>query len=368
MIYFIILFFVSVLYGIEYKNLSVSEYQSKKIRIKSTYSFICALLLIIIAGLRSVNVGADTIMYRTLFDYASQATSFKAGYNSWKSGGVEIGYYALEYFFAKHLNFQLFLFFAAFISIAPVMAVIYKYSVNYLYSIFLYIAFGYFSFAMNGLRQSIAIGICMIAYFFYRDKKLGFFLSTVFVAMLFHKSAILFLPVYFLGIIPRNKIVLIVFVILLGLFFVFRTKLFVILNRFSRQQFGASTNQGGFRMFLVMFSTAMIGWWVYRRFVKKKSIYDKKGNIGKQNWHLLLTISVAVLMWPIASVNAELNRMYYYYHIFIILFVPSATKALKSDERFIVNWAYCALSLFYLYAYIINGTLKYAPYIFYWQK
>ncbi len=369
MLYIFILILLGFFYVMNINKLRVKESvdSNKTRRSKKVYILLCSMVLIFFAGMRSVEVGADTNMYKTLFDYASLADSFSNGYNSWQRGGVEIGYYVFEYFFAKHYNFQLFLFVVAVISIAPVMVVIYRYSSNYYYSIFLYIAFGYFSFAMNGIRQAMAIGICMIAYIFYRERKLCLFLLTIIFACFFHKSAILFFPVYWIGKIPKEKKNIYIFLGALVAVFIFRSRLFVLLNMFSRQQYLIASNQGGLRMFLVMFITAMIGWVFFYRYIIKQNESGITQKTGKENWHLLMMISVAVGMWPIANVNAELNRMYYYYHIFLILYVPSVTSVLHSKEKFIINSAYIVVASYYLYSYIINGALKYSPYFFYWE-
>ena len=110
-----------------------------------------------------------------------------------------------------------------------------------------------------------------------------------------------------------------------------------------------------------MIIAVAIGWFYYNRFLSQNMEYSGT------NWELLLMFSMSTIMWPIASVNAELNRMYYYYHIFIFLYLPNLMKSLKRSERTLIEITFIAISCYYLQAYIINGELQYAPYYFFWE-
>ena len=361
MIYWVLLAIFALLIMFEECNIKFNIIKSHKVSGKKLYIASVSIILVLIAGLRSTEVGADTEMYETLYNWCSEFNSFFEGWNSWHRSGVEVGYYTLEYIISRFFSFQAFLLVTSTISIIPVMLVIYRYSKNYWYSLFMYIAFGYFSFAMGGIRQACAMGICMLAYICAKEKKLFKFLMLIAVAMCFHKSAILFVPVYWIGKLRKNKVILPIFIILLCGSFILKNKLYAILNLFSRQAFDVATDQGGIRMFALMVFTVAIGWFYYNKFFSKKKDY------GEDNWTLLLMLSIAVIMWPIASVNAELNRMYYYYHIFIMLYLPNLIYSLKRTDRYVIGMGFGAVACYYLYAYIICGQLHYAPYYFFWQ-
>ena len=359
MIYWILLAifgFLSLIIKRDYKIQLISK---RAISGKKIYIVLVTIILIIIAGLRSTRVGADTDMYRKLYGYIAGTNSFLNGYLL--RSGVEIGYFILEFVVSRFFPFQVFLFITAAISIIPIMIVIYRYSRNMFMSLFFYITYGYFSFAMGGIRQACAIGICMIAFIISREKKLIPFIITVAIATSFHISAVLFLPVYWLNSIKKKKIIVFAYIVLLGLAFLFKNQIFTFLNLFSRQAFTAATDQGGTRFFATMIIAVAIGWFYYNRFLSQNMEYSGT------NWELLLMFSMSTIMWPIASVNAELNRMYYYYHIFIFLYLPNLMKSLKRSERTLIEITFIAISCYYLQAYIINGELQYAPYYFFWE-
>lgn len=65
-------------------------------------------------------------------------------------------------------------------------------------AIYLYVASSNYFLSMNIIRQYIAIGIGLVAVQFIREKRLFPFLACVVVAMLFHTTAVVLLPCYFL--------------------------------------------------------------------------------------------------------------------------------------------------------------------------
>ena len=74
---------------------------------------------------------------------------------------------------------------------------VYRYSDNPIVSYFAFMALGSYIFNFTGLRQSIAIGWVMLAYPYIQKRNFLFFTFFVLVGMLFHKSAVIFFPAYF---------------------------------------------------------------------------------------------------------------------------------------------------------------------------
>lgn len=328
---------------------------------KKVYVCIASFLLVFLASMRSLQVGKDTNMYHTLFIYMSNIGSFKAALKSWQRGGVEILYAVMEYVFSHKANFQIFLSVASIISIVPVMIVIYKYSKNYFMSLFLYIAFGYFSFSMNGIRQSIAIGICMLAYMAARNQNLIQYFILIVIACLFHSSAIIFLPVFWLSKIKITRKTIIIYLGLVLVMNIFKARIFSFMNLFSRQTYEGTAETGGRGMylFILFILAAMLIW-------RKEFIENNKNR--DDNMTLLSMFSIAALLWPIASLNTAVFRLYYYYHIFMIFAVPAFLDSLKdSYAKVILYLIFIIVGIYYLKIYIIGGELLYSPYSFFWQ-
>lgn len=82
---------------------------------------------------------------------------------------------------------------------------------NAFYTVFFYCTLGIFFFMFTGVRQCIAMSICLISYHFVKDKRYIKFLICILVAFFFHKSSILFLIVPLVMNIRINVIITVVY-------------------------------------------------------------------------------------------------------------------------------------------------------------
>ena len=96
---------------------------------------------------------------------------------------------------------QLLIFVGAAISCVPVIYIIYKYAASYELGIFLFVATSYYTFSFNGMRQYMAAGVLVLGTRFLFSQERHAWLKyalVVFVAMGFHSSAIIMLPIFFI--------------------------------------------------------------------------------------------------------------------------------------------------------------------------
>lgn len=113
---------------------------------------------------------------------------------------VEPGFMCLEYV-VKSIwdNAEFFLFVVSSVCILPVNYIFRRYSPNYVYSwILFFVCNSYFSWICNGIRQGIAITVLFCSIPFLLRKKYVICVLFVLLAMLFHYTAVLFLPFIFL--------------------------------------------------------------------------------------------------------------------------------------------------------------------------
>ena len=87
MIYWVILAACLCTYPLVHKKLKLID--GNIIDGKKLYIILVGLALILIAGFRSTDVGADSAMYKKIFDWAANGNSFVQEYYSWHSGGTE---------------------------------------------------------------------------------------------------------------------------------------------------------------------------------------------------------------------------------------------------------------------------------------
>src|SRR5699024_9401100 len=59
-----------------------------------------------------------------------------------------------------------------------------------------FISLGYLYFSFTGLRQTLALSIILLSYNYIRERNLLLFIMFVFIASLFHSTALVFLLIY----------------------------------------------------------------------------------------------------------------------------------------------------------------------------
>lgn len=97
-------------------------------------------------------------------------------------------------------DFHWLIFITSIITFVPVLWVIYKYSHPYELALFLFLATGYFGMGLNGIRQYCAAGVLALGTkYMFSTKKSAIlkYAAFVLVAWLFHKSAIIMIPIFF---------------------------------------------------------------------------------------------------------------------------------------------------------------------------
>jgi hypothetical protein len=156
------------------KRLCQTDLQEKRRSNISVYIYI-TIILCLFVGLRGINVGSDTATYYYHFQNLKNE-SFISMIEKYKT---DVGFYLITMVLAKILkNYNVYLILTSLIYLIPVAVLIYKKSTNPLYSYFLFFCFGLFTFSMSTLRQTIAIGLCIIAYLL-KDKPIKKLLALV---------------------------------------------------------------------------------------------------------------------------------------------------------------------------------------------
>ena len=365
MIYILVLIGVVVSGGMINKRFITSRKRNNTVLKSATngamvYMVIWGNVLIAMVGLRAISIGRDTSMYSYVFHVAEMSSSYDDFLSRYGYSYFEYFYFFLNYLVSRVGNYQLFLVVMAASSIVPVMVVVYRYSDNKIISIILYICFPYFTFCMSGMRQAAAIGCIMIAYCFMREKKLLQYITSCLFGIFFHSSALIFFPAYWINKLPNKKYMRVVFIVAMVAAYFFRQPLLQIALLFSRQDYsGSSEYSGGQMMYLFMILSVILGFFYNKKFKE----YDE----GSHKELLYFQI-LSVIIWPIASVNPALFRMYYYYHIFVILYVPSLIKSIsRKTEGLVVTGGYLFVSLYFLFTQTLSPAQKFYPYMFFWE-
>lgn len=174
-------------------------------RVKRKYVIWCGVALFLIIALRHYAVGSgDGSWYYANWRFLSRV-SLEQILKGYVNFDIEDGYlvsiWALSHIF-KNPQF-IFVFYGLLVSIA-VSSFVYKNCKDPTLAFVMFNCLGLWGFMVQGLRQGIAMSICLFAFEACKSKKIIKFSALVLLAMLFHASAIVFFAVYALAYLKMN--------------------------------------------------------------------------------------------------------------------------------------------------------------------
>ena len=271
--------------------------------------------------------------------------------------GYEWGYV----FFTKLLtcistDYQVLLIACAVLSIVPIGLLIGLYSKDYDFSMIVYLGLSLSLIVFSTLRQAIAVGICTLSYPFIRKKQWAPFLLLVFLAWLFHSSAIVFLVAY-----PAYHLKLKRWQRLLGLpvlvgIFLGRYQLFRIAMKLADKNV-TPTETGAYRL-MVVFALIYLFCVVF---------WDKEDDVSGG---FLNVFYFACICQCFSSINAIAERLGYYFMVGLIIALPNIVKSLKNEKlRLLFKYGICAAFIaFGLYSFYTCYWSQCYPYHFFWEN
>ena len=211
--------------------MAVSSYLELYVLKKKTPFFliIAGVLMIIFSGFRYF-VGADYPIYRNLYSGFSLYTTYKDVLDKAlfipTSEQIEWIYVFInKILFDFGSPFYMVTFVMVLMSISLKFTTIYQNLAYPVLGAFMYFMPLYFFEDSGQIRQGMGVAICVFSYRYIKARNLPMFLLMMYIALGFHKTAVAFLPAYWIVKIPMNKariIAVIVIAILLSPFEVYR--------------------------------------------------------------------------------------------------------------------------------------------------
>lgn len=154
-----------------------------------------SLVMILYAGLRN-NIG-DTIYYVHTYHLLEDGAAVKPVF-----GQSAYLFEMFQYLLIKNgVEYSTFIMISSVLTIYSFMLLFYNFSAHYALSVFLFFSMGVYASTMNGIRQYIATAFILLgAKYIFSPKKSDFLklLPLIILASLFHSSALILIPVYFL--------------------------------------------------------------------------------------------------------------------------------------------------------------------------
>lgn len=307
--------------------------------------------IFILLAMKNVAIGSDTINYIRMFNAAKYSVL------EYKYERLEIGYKLFLNLITKIFSnpqWQ-FIIVAAFLVIATGIFV-YRYSKEPTLAIIFYITLGIFSFNLTGIRQSIAMAICLFSYKYIKEKQLAKFIITIIFAMMFHKSAVFFIPAYFFAYRNINTVNILINILGAIVILMFSKPIMIASSSIFEIKYGIEKSEGGMIFLLIVCIITMLS------FIFKKNIL--KGNADNIIFINLNMISMIFWCMRLISRTAERPSLYYLFAT-IILFEEILMSFNRKRERLLLIFISVVL-VCVLFTYRLYGSPIY-PYSFYWS-
>lgn len=319
---------------------------------KRIYMVLCFLSVLFFVGLRSINTGSiDTQTYCRMFDTASSTSGF-IDFLTIREISIEEylykegNFYLLVWLISRFTdNEQIFLVVIAAIMTVCVFRFMSKHSEDFMLSCIIYICLGSMTFSMNGMRQALAMSICLLAYDFAVKKKIVPFLLIVLLAMTFHVSAFIFLLAYPLS--NFSKLHLVPLLIGGGLFIALSSSLASIYDSLVEKDYAVrdSIEGGGFVTVAIYLLVLILTMLFYKNLATENGIEP-----------LFALCFVGLVIFSTRYFSTQIfERISYYFYYSVILLIPKLSHIFKEKDRLIYSLIVCILAIA-LFAYRIESS------------
>ncbi len=329
------------------------------------YTLLFCIELILVAGFRSSTTGADTQIYLNVFNYYKRLPRgeilFAKLLNVW--GNFEAGYFLFLKILAwLQVNDQLFLIISAAIIYIPVVIFFQKYSPFPNMSFAVYSMLGIYAYSMGIMRQMMALAIFLCSLDFIFEKKFKNYMMVIILAIFFHSTAIVLLPVYWIVNVNRKTLLKIALVgEVIGL--VAGRTIILIITRFmpkyarflGRQYY--DTHGGTYSMLFLLTFVLIITYLIYRN---QNDIED----IDVLSFAML---SVGVVIQAISYSFGIMGRMIPYFSIFAAIEIPRIIHQVFTPNSKIIYLAILEPILFALNYLVIRSNEFIVPYYPFWK-
>lgn len=330
----------------------INRFMTRRISKKTVYILSCMVILFFTI-FRDERVGFDTIAYCVGFSGIAQLPWNLL--NTWR---WEYGYVLLNRILSIFsIDWQFFIMAMGFLIQIPIFYWIWRESKDPCMSLVVFIGCGQWASTTYLYRQWCALVILLYSLKYIKDKKLGRFILAIIFAMQFHKTAIVFLPAYFLYRVPiKMKWILIAmpFSIVMA---VMTKPLFPIINSFARIEREAAFN-GGITMLVLLWGITLATY-LFARIMIRESSNDRLA---------FLNVLCSAVIQPATFTLSVLSRITMYYSMYMIILLPNVFMYLsrkKGNQHTYLLWSMMLIVLMFVWFSFFQTR---TPYVFMWQN
>lgn len=349
------------------------ENEAKKRKELNVFFAVIVVYMILICGLRAYDriyhIGIDTYGY--FRSYESVTERYKTLTDIFAADGSDKGYDVLYWILNKiGFNYAIVSVIFSAIYVGIIGAFIYKYSKNVLMSLLVFAGLGLYIFAFSAIRQSLAMGLCLLGYMM-DDKKKGikgfvWFAVLLWVATTIHTSAIIFSFAYILGKLPLKKSLVFIMIIVALIAMLFKRQYAGLIQNIAENISDKYANYGEKQLVeeqnagtkLYIFVAAVLA---LRLIFSNRFSGDKKDN------SLVYMMLFMLILFPAVQGGGAIMRIYFYYYIFIVVFIPNTIESMRRPaDRAMMYMLFIGFLLYYYLTSVLTGVTL-TPYRFFWE-
>lgn len=284
------------------------------------YVILVTVQFLLLSALRAATVGADTQYYIEYFQTIDDNYTWPQMVSYLAGGflGERRWFEPLFTLFVKcvHMftgNPQIFLLVIAIIIMMPLGKFIYDNSRNVALSFMIYMCLFFQCFGITAVRQSLALSIAVLGgYHFVKEQKIWKFFICVLVGMLFHVSAIIILPLYFVYHYKPGKVAKAVYIGIVLLLFMFHDQMIEVISAVTGFAYAGSEGAKAFNMVIIMLAITLFCLWKY----------DKLIEMRDENKGIMNAVLLGTLILPLSQVDSVYMRLSYFYYMFLMILIP----------------------------------------------
>lgn len=325
---------------------------------KKTFVIMASFQWIVLSGLRHISIGADTIHYEGFFYNTSGMTWYDVFDRFYKlyilnEPGKAPGYSVFEKISSIFISdYQVYLICIAILFTSLLGKWVYENSKDPFLSFIIYSCLFYAFFSITGHRQTIVTAfVVLIGFQFIKDRRFLPFLFLTLISFTIHKSALIFLPFYFLAYKKITEIYLASVYVLFIILFInkewFSTKLKIIGGY---EIYGINPEAGTASFSIIFIALSVVAFIRYKHIIRS----------NPDSLPFFNALLIALFFLPLTFVNPSAMRIVQYFSIFIILLIPEIIYSFSKRDRSIIYVSVTSLLILLL----IRSDSKY---LFFWE-
>lgn len=320
--------------------------------------FILIICEILIGGLRNLSVGTDTAHYIEIFQSITSDNCLNLDSYAFVTNRDSLFWIVYGYIYLFFKGYTILFFIHSLIHWLFVYFSIKDIASNCFLAILVFISFRYSDLHLSGMRQGLSLAIVMFSFRYVIKRDLLKFCCLVLLAMLIHKSSLIFLPVYWIYQLDIKRIPNFLIVMMIGVFFLFKSflynNIFILLLQNDAYELYLNTNEEHGILYYTLYVVSFLFCYMF---------YNKEDCVSRK---LLLLTLIGVLMQTITLENPIFNRVSIYFSLFFVFLIPRIysynckVHGKQIPTLFVTSFLLCL--------YTLGGAAPgIVPYKFFWE-